>query len=360
MRQLSILIIFAIIYPFVCFALESHDVKLVHNINEIIYLDSLGLINNSPSQDSISLTPINQPTTKDTTNQFKVEQPVNINDTSNLLNNVPLVSPTDSSSLIQEEKKIPGDTLKKIQPLINDLPNNIIIIPKDSISRIEFRSVYADSVEQNNPNFLTRKVLEIKWISDKRDTVIRFKNIVGLNFFYGMYTYGFGGGIYKRLSNDADFIANINFNYIFDNRTPSDLDSNGNLAELEHESRIYSIIFNVGLEKYFLQNRNSWKIKPILIFGFAPAIVFSAPYSLKMFSSFKKMQLSYGIGIFAALGFDYQAFKTFGINLSGRYSFIPVIIGRDVYYYKGFKVKNVGGFYVNLGVSLLKPFFSKK
>lgn len=380
MSKLSVLIIFVAIYSITSFVSGFQDDK-----EEIIFLDTTELINNNPSQDSIPLIPIipqisadtnnlikEEPkiVITDTSNLIKEEPRINITDTSNILNNVPLISPSDSSTLIQEEKKISMDSLNKtqpgindslniLQPLVNDSLNIIKAIPKDTIPRIQFRSVYVDSIEQNNPNFLPKSVLEIKWISEKRDTLIRYKNVIGFNLFYGTYTYGFGAGIFKRLGNDADFIANVNLSYIFDRRTASDLDSNGNMADLEHRSRIYSIIFNVGLEKYFLQNRNSWMMKPILIFGFTPAFVFTTPYSLKMFSSLKKMQLSYGIGVFTALGFDYQAFKTFGINLTARYSFIPIIIGNDVYYYNGFKVKNIGGFYVNLGITLLQPYYSK-
>jgi hypothetical protein len=199
----------------------------------------------------------------------------------------------------------------------------------------------------------------MKWITDeKRDTVIRYKNIMGFHTFYGTYSYGLGGGMFLRLSNDADFIANINFAYVFDRRTEGDLDSNGTMQDLERQSRLFSIIFNVGLEKYFMQNRIDWKIKPVLLFGFAPAIVFAAPYSESFFKSIFKSQVSFGVGVFAALGFDWQAFNKVGINLTARYSFIP-IIGRDIYYYKGFLVKNVGGFYVNLGFTLLKEYFSK-
>jgi hypothetical protein len=374
MKYLRIFFIFIVIYPMLSYSADSFDVKMKSHTNESsIPTDSVSLIdnNNILGTDSITTVYSFKPLQQDTTKLKEIELQKNPGDTTNLFKNVPLINPTDSIGLIQVEKKIESDSLKIIQPfdndssmtfqpLINDSLKIIKVTPKDSIPRMQYRSVYVDSVEQGNPNFMPKKVIEIKWISEKRDTVIRYKNIIGLNLFYGSYIYGFGAGIYKRLSNDADFIANINFDYVFDSRTASDLDSNGNMTDLEHESRIYTITFNVGLEKYFLQNRTSWKIKPVLIFGFTPTIIFSTPYSLKMFQSFKKIQLSYGVGLFAALGFDYQAFNTVGINLTARYAFTPVLFGKDVYYYKGFKVKNVGGFYVNLGVTLLKPYFSRK
>lgn len=347
MRYLRIFFILIVLYPIFSYAADSLDVKMESYKNEsYIPTDSLNQINNDLfiPVDSIITIPGVQPIQKDTTN---------------LLQNIPLI-PVDSIGLIQVERKNIGDSLSFSQPAIKDSINLILKVQKDTIPRIQYRSVYMDSIEQQNPNFMTKKVIEIKWISEKRDTVIRYKNIVGLNLFYGTYLYGLGGGIYKRLSNDADFIANINFNYVFDNRTTGDLDSNRNITDLEHGSRIYTITLNAGLEKYFLQNRNDWMVKPVLIFGFAPAIIFSTPYSLKLFSSFKKMQLSYGIGVFAALGIDYQAFKKFGINLTARYAFIPVLFGKEVYYYKGFEVKNVGGFYMNLGITLLKQYFRKK
>jgi hypothetical protein len=301
-------------------------------------VDSVALIRTEPVN-------VNLPT--DSVKLIRTEPSVISNDSTNGLQPIPLISPEDSTGVIKVEIQSPADSLKRIE------------LKRDTTIRYEFRSVYADSVEQGNPNFLPRNVLMIKWITDqKRDTVIRYKNIMGFHAFYGTYNYGIGGGMFIRLSNDADFIANINFNYVIDRRTEGDLDSNNTLRDLERSSRLFTITFNAGLEKYFMQNRIDWKIKPILLFGFAPAIVFAAPYDVSFFKSIFKSQLSYGVGVFAALGFDWQAFKKVGINLTARYAFIPVL-GRDIYYYKGFKVKNLGGIYINLGVTLLKEYFSK-
>ncbi|MCX6164489.1 MAG: hypothetical protein NTU73_06445, partial [Ignavibacteriae bacterium] len=248
--------------------------------------------------DSIATIPVNELIVpKDTTNVIQTEPLKLSTDTVGLIQNEPLLSPTDSTGLIQLEKRAPNDTLGLIQKDRNIPVDSLILfqkVQKDSIQRIQFRSVYADSVELGNPNFFTKKVIEIKWISEKRDTVIRYKNIIGINLFYGVYTYGFGVGIFKRLSNDADFIANINLSYVFDRRTVDDIDTNANILALDRESRLYPIVFNVGLEKYFMQNRIDWKVKPVLIFGFAPAIILATPYQLSFFKSFKKIQLSYG------------------------------------------------------------------
>lgn len=372
MKLRGILFLMILIYPFASFAENPFTFKYFNFCNSYSFLDSNILDNNvlvpldsitnnntnpisapadvisinpvSLPKDSISIIPVTIPI--DTINLLNSE-PVNITaDSINALQNVPSVSPTDSAGLIKVEK-IPTDSVI------------ILNTKKDSVARIEFRSVYADSVEQGNPNFLPRNVLIMKWITDdKRDTVIRYKNLIGFHTFYGTYSYGIGGGMFLRLSNDADFIANINFAYLLDKRTESDLDSNGTMQDLERQSRLFSIIFNAGLEKYFMQNRTSWKIKPVILFGFAPAIVFAAPYSESFFKSIFKSQLSFGVGVFAALGFDWQAFNKVGINLTVRYSIIP-IIGRDIYYYKGFLIKNIGGINVNLGITLLKEYFSK-
>lgn len=362
MKLLRIFIIILAIYPIVSFA-DSLDVNLVPVIK----------------QDSLPLLPSNSfSNPKDTSDQINSEL------------HIPLISPFDSTGLLQPDSKlpadssglikndinIPGDSLGLIQNenlLINDSTGLIQVnknIISDSINlllkrnkdstenrRIDFRSVYTDTTDINY--IPPRKIIMFKWITDNQDTVIRYKNILGFNIFYGYYTYGLGVGIYRRISNDADFIANLNLTYLFDRRSSEDVDSTGNMSVLDKESRLYPIIFNVGLEKYFLQNRTDWKIKPVLLFGFAPAIVISTPYELTFFRSLKKIQLSYGVGVFAALGFDWQAFQKFGINLTARYAFIPVLFGKEIYYYKGFLVKNVGGFYVNLGITLLKEYFSK-
>ena len=362
MKLLRIFIIIFAIYPIVSFA-DSLDVNLVPVIKE----DTL-----------ISLPSNNFSDPKDTSDQINSEL------------HIPLITPFDSTGLLQPEKIIPLDSLGLIKTenknlvdslgliqnensLISDSIgliqrenkkidslNIINIRTKDSLEnrRIDFRSVYTDTTDINY--IPPRKIIMFKWITDNQDTVIRFKNILGFNIFYGYYTYGLGAGIYRRISNDADFIANLNLTYLFDRRTTEDIDSTGNLTVLDKESRLYPIIFNVGLEKYFLQNRTDWKVKPVLLFGFAPAVVISTPYELTFFRSLKKIQLSYGVGVFAALGFDWQAFQKIGINLTARYAFIPVLFGKEIYYYKGFLVKNVGGFYVNLGITLLKEYFGKK
>ncbi|MFA5405239.1 MAG: hypothetical protein WC358_09920 [Ignavibacteria bacterium] len=378
MKHLCIFIFSFVIYYNAFFPLTISEVKReiteVNNKSSKLKSDTneLGEIN-LISLDSNLIIPENEfITPKDTNN---LTQPVitnPINDTIGLIQNEQMLLSDDSTGLIQKEipnilddstKLIqneslitPGDTIKVLQQDSLNINKNL---QKDTIPRIQFRSVYVDSIEQGNPNFFTKKVIEIKWISEKRDTVIRYKNIIGFNAFYGVYTYGIGFGIFKRLSNDADFIANINLSYVFDRRSTEDIDSNTIINALDRESRLYPIVFNVGLEKYFMQNRIDWKVKPVLIFGFAPAVILVTPHQLTFFKSLKKIQLSYGIGVFAALGFDWQAFNKFGINLTARYSFIPVI-GNEIYYYKGFLVKNVGGFYVNIGVTLLKEYFSKK
>ena len=358
MKQMRILIFLLLLYPFAAFA-DSLDVNLVPLIKE----DSSITLPTNPS-----VTP------KDSSTQIDTELHVpllNLNDSTGFLqpeikipgdstglNKTDKTLITDSLGLIQPEKIITGDSIKLKTVDSLNLMNKTV---KDTTSniRIEYRSVYTDTTDINY--IAPRKIIMFQWITDQnRDTVIRYKNVIGFNLFYGMYTYGFGAGIYKRISNDADFIANLNLSYLFDRRNSSDIDSTGNTAVLDKESRIYPIIINVGLEKYFLQNRTDWKIKPILIFGFAPALVISTPYELTFFRSIKKIQLSYGVGVFAALGFDWQAFRKFGINLTARYSFIPVLAGREVYYNKGFLVKNIGGFYVNLGFTLLKEYFGRK
>jgi hypothetical protein len=353
MKHLCILIISLAIYlnAFFSFSMEKKENLELINSKFTNCLDTIKLNEESLiSVDSNVKIPSNEfVIPKDTSNIIQTELPVISSDTIGLIKNEQPLLPLDSTGLIHKEILIPADSLKVIQNVTND-----------TIQRIIYRSVYADSIEQQNPNFITRKVLEIKWITEKRDTVIRYKNIIGLNLFYGIYTYGFGAGIFKRLSNDADFIANINLSYVFDRRTNEDIDTNMNINTLIKESRMYPIVFNVGLEKYFMQNRIDWKVKPVLIFGFAPAIIPVVPYELTFFKSLKKIQLSYGLGVFAALGFDWQAFRKFGINLTARYSFIPIIAGKDIYYYKGFLVKNIGGFYVNLGVTLLQEYFGKK
>jgi hypothetical protein len=394
MRHLSIFFIIVLIYPYVSIAEKNNTPKPESGIERNIdFLDSLDIINLIPV-DSITSIPVNQnQNSLDTTGQINnepikpilefnnqnfsdstklpVNEPVKLNtDTSNTLINEPLIIPADSTGLIQMEKLIPFDSTGFIQNE-NNIPGDTLGIIKvqkiteDSVNvikiekRIDFRSVYTDSTDINYKP--PRKIIMFQWISDeKRDTVIRYKNIMGFNLFYGIYTYGLGYGLYKRISNDADFIANVNLSYVFDRHSENEIDSSMNVNYLKHESRMYPIIFNVGLEKYFMQNRIDWKVKPILIFGFTPAVIISTPYELSFFSSLKKIQLSYGIGVFAALGFDWQAFKKVGINLTARYSFIPIILGKEIYYYTGFKVKNIGGFYVNLGITLMKEYFGKK
>jgi len=378
MNLRGILLLLILIYPFFLFAGNSKlyyrisisnpadstipennilipvdSITTIPGNNFTIPVDTVSLIRTQPVDfglptDSIKLIRTEPVLPEDSVKLIRTEPPVIGNDSINALQPVPLISPEDSTGVLKVEIQNPADSLKRIE------------LKRDSVTiRYEFRSVYADSVEQGNPNFLPRNVLMIKWITDqKRDTVIRYKNIVGFHAFYGTYNYGIGGGMFIRLSNDADFIANINFNYVIDRRTEGDLDSNGTLRDLERKSRLFTITFNAGLEKYFMQNRIDWKIKPILLFGFAPAIVLAAPYDVSFFKSIFKSQLSFGLGVFAALGFDWQAFKKVGINLTARYAFIPVL-GRDIYYYSGFKVKNLGGIYVNLGVTLLKEYFSK-
>ena len=107
-----------------------------------------------------------------------------------------------------------------------------------------------------------------------------------------------------------------------------------------------------------MQNRTSWKIKPVFIFGFAPALIVVAPYSESFFKSLGKSQLSWGVGVFAHLGFDYQVAQKFGVNLTVKYSFIPVL-GREIYYYKDYLVKNIGSISVNLGFTILKEYYRK-
>jgi hypothetical protein len=386
MRHRSIFLIILLTYPFVSFAENNSWSKPESETKENIkFLDSLEIINLIPL-DSVATVPGNQnQNLRDTSNQIITEPVKTTTDTNKSLINEPFVIPSDSSGLIQMEKIIPSDSSgllqnEKIIPLDSaGLIQTEIVNPGDSLAlikiqkitedslnvikienrRIEYRSVYTDSTDINYKP--PRKIIMFQWISDeKRDTVIRYKNIIGINLFYGIYTYGFGFGIFRRLSNDADFIANINLSYVFDRHTENEIDSSVAVKTLQHESRMYPIVFNVGLEKYFMQNRIDWKVKPVLIFGFAPTVIITTPYELSLFSSLKKIQLSYGIGVFAALGFDWQAFQKVGINLTARYSFIPVIIGRDIYYYTGFKVKNIGGFYVNLGITLLKEYFGKK
>jgi hypothetical protein len=382
MKHLCILILTIVICSNASF-ISSSPVKKIEN--PVLLFSEYTLITDSLKSSEESLIPLDSIVTvpgnelivpKDTTNIIQTELPklpvdtigliqkepqIIPTDSTGLIQNDTLTVPTDSTGLIQPERIIPGDSIGGLQPGKNTLLDSLNInknLQKDTIPRIIYRSVYADSIEQGNPNFFPKNVIEIKWISEKRDTVIRYKNILGINTFYGVYTYGLGFGIFKRLSNDADFIANINLSYVFDRRTVEDIDTNSNILALDRESRLYPIVFNVGLEKYFMQNRIDWKIKPVLIFGFAPAIIITTPYQLTFFKSLKKIQLSYGVGVFAALGFDWQAFNKFGINLTARYSFIPVL-GKEIYYYKGFLVKNVGGFYVNLGVTLLQEYFSK-
>lgn len=396
MKHLCVLISTVVIYSNASFFIgnsylenekfSSGNSKSVFNSNQINNygtfsepLDSIVSVpenTNTISNDSINIIPVEPiKTSTDTTGIIQPEPPLIKNDSISLIPAENLI-PADSTGLIQMERKLPedstgllrldsnlvSDSLGLIQPGKNILTDSLSLVPKvqtDTVPRIKFRSVYIDSIEQGNPNFMEKKVLEIKWITEKRDTAIRYKNIMGFNAFYGVYTYGVGFGLFKRLGNDADFIANVNLSYAFDRRTVDDIDSAGNLSALDRESRIYPIVFNVGLEKYFMQNRIDWKIKPVLIFGFAPAIIPVTPNNLTFFKSLKKLQLSYGVGVFAALGFDWQAFNTFGINLTARYSFIPILAGKEIYYYKGFEVKNVGGFYVNLGVTLLQQYFSK-
>jgi hypothetical protein len=394
MRHLSIFFIIVLIYPYVSFA-EINYTPIRESGTEVNvnFLDSLEIINLIPV-DSITPVPGNQINkTLDTTRQITNEpvkpilennfqnfndttkQHVNeptklITDTNNLLINDPILIPSDSTGLIQMEKNIPSDSLGLIlkENIIPGDTSGLIKVQKlneDSVNvikiekRIEFRSVYTDSTDINYKP--PRKIIMFQWISDeKRDTVIRYKNIMGFNMFYGIYTYGLGFGIFRRISNDADFIANVNLSYVFDRHNENEIDSSMNVTYLRHESRMYPIIFNVGLEKYFMQNRVDWNMKPILIFGFTPAIVITTPYELTFFRSLKKIQLAYGMGVFAAVGFDWQAFKKVGINLTARYSFIPLILGKEIYYYTGFKVKNIGGFYVNLGITLLKEYFGRK
>ncbi len=362
MKLLRIFIIIFAIYPIVSFA-DSLDVNLVPVIKE----------------DSSIINPVNPfSNPKDTSSQINSELNIPLiipGDSTGLLQPEKII-PVDSSGLIKTEVKNPGDSLGLIQNEKSLITDSIGLIQKENIKtdslnlinihkkdsldnrRIEFKSVYTDTTDINYTP--PRKIIMFKWITDNLDTAIRYKNIIGFNLFYGYYTYGLGFGIYKRISNDADFIANLNLTYLFDRRTSEDVDSTGNMTVLDKESRLYPIIINVGLEKYFLQNRTDWKVKPVLLFGFAPAVVISTPYELTFFRSLKKIQLSYGVGVFAALGFDWQAFRKVGINLTARYAFIPVLFGKEIYYYKGFLVKNIGGFYVNLGVTLLKEYFGKK
>ena len=383
MKRLCILILTIVICSNASFVspsqIERLDNPVLLNPEITLIIDSLKSSEESLIPlDSIITVPGNELTVpKDTTNIIQTEplklpadtndliqkDPLTIpNDSIGLIQNDSLTVPFDSIGLIQPKKITPGDSIGGLQPDKGTLLDSLNInkkIQNDTIPRIIYRSVYADSVEQGNPNFFTKKVIEIKWISEKRDTVIRYKNIIGINLFYGVYTYGLGFGIFKRLSNDADFIANINLSYVFDRRTVADIDSNSNILALDRESRLYPIVFNAGLEKYFMQNRIDWKIKPVLIFGFAPAVILVTPYQLTFFKSIKKLQVSYGLGVFTAMGFDWHISKKIGINLTARYSFIPVI-GKEIYYYKGFLVKNVGGFYVNLGITLLQEYYSKK
>lgn len=351
MKHLRILIILFVIcssaFIFLSFTYKKSDNFSFYNLEKSHYLDTIKTEEGLISIDSIESVPgkelIN---TKDTSTNTRPESEILINDSIGLIK-PEIISPTDSLYLIEE--KFPSDSIFIIQKDI-----------KDTIRRIEFRSVYADSIEQGNPNFMPKKILEIKWITEKRDTAIRFKNIIGFDLFYGVYTYGFGFGIFKRLSNDADFVANINLSYVFDRRSKEDIDTNNNMSALDKVSRLYPIVFNVGLEKYFMQNRTDWKVKPILIFGFAPALIPVTPYELTFFKSLKKLKLAYGLGVYAALGFDWQALKRFGFNLTARYSFIPIVINRDIYYYRGFLVKNIGGFYIDLGFTLLQEYYGKK
>lgn len=363
MKQLGILFLMLVIYPFALFAADSLDIKTELEFQSPSLITDTTFLNTTPfiSTDSVITAPVRPLSVPADTSENKNTEPEIFSvDTLNPFESIPLIAPDDSTLKLKVEIEMPSDslTVKTDSLMILDSLGKVKV-RQDSVPRMEFRSVYVDSIEQSNPNFLPKSVLMIKWITDeKRDTVIRYKNIFGFNAFYGPYSYGIGGGMFIRLSNDADFFANINFANVFDRRTEGDLDSTGTLRDLERESRLLTIIFNAGLEKYFMQNRIDWKIKPVLLFGFAPAIVFAAPYERSFFSSIFKSQVSYGLGVFAALGFDWQAFNKFGINLTARYAFIP-IIGRDIYYYKGFLVKNVGGFYVNFGVTLLKEYFSK-
>jgi len=360
MKQRGILFLLIVIFPAFCFAADSLEIKTENNIQTPSLITDTNFLNNNvliPNEQN-PLTPVTpENVAKDSSANINIV-PLNSNpDTINPLQNIPLISPEDSSGLIRIETRIPQDSL------------NLLVVPKDSLKienvrkdtiiKYEFRSVYADSIEQGNPNFLPKNVLLIKWITDqKRDTVIRYKNLFGIHMFYGPYTYGLGGGMFYRLANDADFFGNINFSYIIDNRSTGDLDTNGTMQDLDRRSRLFSITFNAGLEKYFLQNRTDWKLKPILLFGFAPAIIIAAPYSYSFFKSIFKSQLSYGVGVFAALGFDYQFGKKIGVNLTARYALIPVL-GREIFYYRGFPIKNIGGIYINLGVTFLKEYFSK-
>lgn len=347
MRQLCIYILLFALYPIVSFA-DSIDVNNVPTIQA----DSIPLL---------EVNPVTVP--QDTNRNIELENilnaPKDSNVNSNFIDSLLKSVPNDTTREVNTELRIPSirtyDSASVSSDSINVLLHRNIILEDNR--RIEFRSVYTDTtdVDYKPP----RKIIVYKWMSDNQDTVIRYKNIIGFYDFYGYYSYGIGANIYKRLSNDADFLAGINLSYTFDRRTSEDLDSTGNPRLLDHESRLYPIIFNAGLEKYFLQNRTDWKIKPILIFGFAPAIIFSTPYESSFFSSLKKIQISYGIGVFGGLGFDWQAFRTVGINLTARYAFIPILFGKEIYYYKGFLVKNIGGIYVNLGFTLLKEYFSK-
>lgn len=376
MKHLCILIVFSLIHSNAFFSLYPQEYKY-QKTGVFASTFKIPLDTNKTGEESlisidtlVSLPPTELNLTKDTNATLQSEIPKMQVDTLSLIpqeitktpvdsnfQSEPLLTPTDTG-VMQTGKNVVQDSIG----LIGVPSDSLKIIPKvqkDSIPRIEYRSVYADSIELGNPNFFTKQVLEIKWITEKRDTAIRYKNLMGFNVFYGVYTYGLGFGIFKRLGNDADFIANVNLSYVFDRRTSEDIDTNRNITALIKESRMYPIVFNVGLEKYFMQNRIDWKIKPVLIFGFAPAIVPVVPYELTFFKSLKKLQLSYGIGVFAAVGFDWHMFKTVGVNLTARYSYIPILAGKDIYYYKGFLVNNVGGFYVNFGVTLLQQYFSK-
>lgn len=381
MKQLRILILFLIIYSiaFLAFSFTFENVGNKRHFNVQSGLKTRHVHTGNkffPVLDTLEVIPSNEfPVTSDST-ELKKSEPEKIStDTIGLINTEPLILlPDDSLELVKPLKIIPADTIgipkpeiyipvDSLEPFRENIPDSLRLLyekQSDTNQRIRFRSVYMDSIEQGNPRFSVRKIIMIKWITEKRDTVIRYKNLMGLNVFYGVYTYGFGYVIFKRLSNDADFFAGVNLSYAFDRRTSDDIDTNTGIFTLQKESRMYPIVFNVGLEKYFMQNRVDWKVKPVLIFGFAPAIIPVAPYELSFFSSFKKLQLAYGLGVFAAFGFDWQPFQKFGINLTARYSFIPVIAGKDIYYYKGFHVKNIGGFYVNLGFTLLREYFGKK
>lgn len=381
MKHLRILILLLIIYStaflVLSFTFENIGNKMPFNIQSGLKTHTVNSGNEFfPVLDTLEVIPADEfPVLLDST-EVKKTDPVKIStDTIGLINSEPLILPPDDSlELIKPLKKISEDSIgipkpeiylpvDSLEPFREDISDSLKLIyekQSDTNQRIRFRSVYMDSIEQGNPRFTMRKIMMIKWITEKRDTIIRYKNVMGFNIFYGVYTYGFGYCIFKRLSNDADFFAGVNLSYAFDRRTSDDIDTNSGIFTLEKESRMYPIVFNVGLEKYFMQNRVDWKIKPVLLFGIAPAIIPVAPYELSFFSSFKKLQLAYGLGIFAAFGFDWQAFQKFGINLTARYSFIPVIAGKDIYYYRGFHVKNIGGFYVNFGFTILKEYFGKK